>query len=255
MKDRSEVRALPARPVRIAHAHGNRRSRIERAIEAAVDLIETDIRFDRGRVWVRHEFRFLNLPLLYNVGIRGIHRQGPWAASLGRLFVRLDVGPIAFEEILERCSGRAGMLLDFKADRYDDATARRFVKRVFDELEGAHFDGAVACCGNWRLLDFVREQRPGTDVCYSIDSESDWQAVEPRLSPGGDVTAITIQKNFLSEERGAQLRERCVRVYCWDIDNEHEARRAMDRGAAGVIADDLGLLGGLAEAVDQAEAS
>jgi glycerophosphoryl diester phosphodiesterase len=246
---------LPLRPIRVAHAHGNRRSRIERAIEASVDYVETDLRFDRGRVWARHELRLLNLPLLYNVGTRGIHRQGPWATSLGRLFLRLDIAPLPLAEIIARASGEVGLMLDFKADRYNDRGARRFVERVFSELEYANYRGQVACCGNWRLLNFVHDHRPDVEVIYSIDRVADWNAVAPRLGPDGDVAAITIHKHVLDDERGAILRERGVRAYCWDVDDETEVHQAVARGACGIISGNLDMLADLAEVTHRAEAS
>jgi glycerophosphoryl diester phosphodiesterase len=239
-------------PVRIAHAYGNRRSRIERAIEAGVDFIEVDIRYERGHVWARHELRILNLPLLYNFGIKGIHREGPWATSLGRLFMRLDIAPIRFDDLIERTSGRVGLLLDFKSDRYSNATARRFVARVFADLAAQPYVGRLACCGNWRLLDIVCEQQPEADVWYSVDSESDWRAIEPRLVPAGAIGAITIQHDLLTPERARLLRERQIRVFAWDIDHEEQARRALALGARGIIADDLHMLMDLTETTHRA---
>ncbi len=103
---------MAASLVRIAHAYGNRRRRIEQALAAGVDLIEADLRYQDGRVWIRHELRVGRLPLLHNARLSGIHRQGPWALTLGPLFLRLDVRPIDLPELLRGVSGRAGLLLD-----------------------------------------------------------------------------------------------------------------------------------------------
>lgn len=242
--------------LRIAHAHGNRRHRIERALEAGVDLIEMDLRWDRGVVWVRHEHRASRLPLLYNVDLKGIHREGPWAASLRRLFVRLDHRPIRLAEVLEAAVGRAGVLLDMKAGGYSASAAHRFAEAVFRATEG--FPEPVRFCGHWRLLDILREHEAAAGVHYSIDSDSDWEALRARADGEGDaqVRGVTIQTSLLTEQRARVLRDGAVEFYCWDVDSYDVALRALHLGASGVIADDLNLLRELAAVrVEQPDAA
>ena len=145
--------------VRIAHAHGNRRRLIEQALGAGVDFIEADLRYDRGRIWVRHEFRAPLLPLLYNGPVERFHRQGPWALTVRRRSLRLDVAPIPIDELLDMVGDGAGLMLDLKAAPYSAKDASQFVE-VLRELLSSWHHGRISFCGSWRLLDLVREANP-----------------------------------------------------------------------------------------------
>lgn len=232
--------------VRIAHAYGNRRHRIAQAVAAGVDLIETDLRFDRGTVWVRHEHRVPGLPLLFNNRLHGIHREGPYARSFGPLFVRVDVERIRLPEVVAAVSGRSGLLLDLKAGTYTPSTAERFVDAVLGILATARFDGRLGFCGSWRLLDVVRTKRPDLTLHYSVDRNASWGAFLARAEGPSAIRAVSIQRRLLTEERAKILSDRDVDVYCWDVANAADAADAVACGAAGVIADDLGLLRDLA---------
>ena len=231
--------------IRIAHAYGNRRHRVDEAVAAGVDLIEADLRWRGGRVWVRHEHRTRFLPVLYNVGLKGIHRDGPWAASLRRLFIRLDVRPILLDELLDRVGQRCGVLLDLKAGAYGAASARAFVAATFATLDASASSPTVDFCGSWLLLDAVRVQRPEQMVHYSVDSERDWTALQERLTSSNRPRGITIERKLLDETRAAVLRRAGVEFYCWDVANEEDAQYAIRHGAAGIIADDLDMLAAL----------
>ncbi len=233
--------------VRIAHAYGNRRRRISAAIAAGVDFIEADLRYWRREIWIRHEHRPTPLPLVYNVGLKpGIHRQGPWAARLGKLFVRVDFNPIRFGELLDRVAGHAGLLIDLKAAPYPPDVANAFVGQIFTELDRHRFGDALDFCGGWPLLDLVHATHPDLPVHYSVDSLADWRRLQPRLSGPGRVPGISLRCDLVNAERIATLRAAHVDYYCWDIKDAQDASRAIQAGASGVIADDLALLHNLA---------
>jgi glycerophosphoryl diester phosphodiesterase len=247
----------PRSLVRIAHAYGNRRQRLDRALAAQVDLIETDLRYADGVVWVRHEHRLRRLPVLYNNRLRGIHREGPFAVTLGPLFLRLDLQPIRLPEVVAAVSGRGGLMLDLKAGRYSPAAATRFIETVLGTLDTMRFAGRLDFCGSWQLLDLVRAHAPAQTLHYSVDNERDWDAFRARARTGGGdaIDAITIQRGLLDDARGAYLRGAGIDFYCWDVDDAADAELAIAAGASGVIADDLGLLRTLAARPVRTEAA
>jgi hypothetical protein len=234
----------PHHVLRIAHAHGNRRRRIEQALAADVDLIEADVRFDGSRIWVRHEVRAPLLPLLYNGRINRFHREGPWALSLGRMFVRLDLAPIPFDELLDSVGDGAGLMLDLKAAPYSVGRERRFVDAMLSMLD-SWFHGQIDFCGSWRLLDLVREARPDQRVHYSVDDDQGWQAFARRLGGSASVRAITIQSSMLDDARESFLRREGVEFFVWDIEREAQAQQAIRRGASGIISHHLDVLNAL----------
>ena len=108
------------RPLRIAHAFGNRRHRIEAAIAADVDYIEADLWYRAGEIWVRHERRLGSLPILYDRKPRGMNRFGPWSLTVfPNHYIRLDIRPLRLVELLEATRGKRRLLLDPEYARND----------------------------------------------------------------------------------------------------------------------------------------
>lgn len=238
-----------ARPVRIAHAYGNTRKALQRALVAEIDVIEADVWFRAGQLYVRHEARLDPLPILVDRRMRG-HGLPPLSLPLwGRYYVRLDVHAIRLEELLESAAGRRALLLDVKGD-YDDDGSEAFARALAHRIsEYAH--GNVAVCGQfWPVLQRLRENalRPGSgqalevEVRYSIERTRQWEAFVLMLGEDDYPTRVCIEHRFLNEERARVLAERGVSVYAWTVDNAVEAKRLVQAGVDGVISNDLGLL-------------
>jgi glycerophosphoryl diester phosphodiesterase len=230
--------------LRIAHAAGNRRDRLERALEAGVDMIEVDVRFRGGVAWVRHEHRLGVLPLLYNRRPNRVHREGPFALSVGPHFFRLDVRRLRLDEVAARVHGKAGLLVDLKAGAYRPAEAQRFVEAVLTVLDG--FTGPLDFCGSWPLLDLVRAAKPGLPLHYSVDRPAQWAALQARMGGAAQPPGISLHPRLLTEERALALHAAGVEFYCWDVEDSAGAERVLALGAAGIIAGDLDLLRALA---------
>jgi glycerophosphoryl diester phosphodiesterase len=235
-----------AKLVRVGHAYGNRRQRIAAALAAGVDVIETDLRYDHGAIWVRHERRLWPLPLLYDRGLRGLHRGGPWVIGFGEFTLRLEPRPLRFVDVLRAVSGKGGLMIDLKRAPYGDVDARSFIDEIVRTLGAERFAGTLDFCGSWRLLDLVRQRLPEQTAHYSVDNPEHWDDLMPRLGGPLPIRAITIHPDLLSIERSGLLRAEGVEYYLWDIENAAAAERAIEMGASGVMADDLRLLQSLA---------
>jgi len=228
--------------LRIAHAHGNRAARVEAAIAAGVDVIETDLRWRGDRVWVRHEHRLGCLPLLFNNRVRGIHREGPLALNVGPWHFRLDRPQTSLQALLDLVGNRAGLALDFKDAVYTRDGAEEFVAAVLATIDRSGFDRRLELTGAWPLLDIVRGARPNLLAHYSVDDERDFDVIRPRLLREGGAIGVSIRVDLYSDERAAILRRSGADVWAWNVEGDDEARRALERGAAGIMADDLELL-------------
>jgi len=246
----------------VAHGYGNRRPLIAKAIAAGVDFIEADLRYERGRIDIRHEKRVDGLPLLYNWRLAKTHRRGPWALTVGPWFLRLDVAPMELEELVRRVAAehgpgtasfdraealslRPGLVLDLKRGDYSKVDALRFIHKTLATMDDAGFSGPVEFVGSWALLDAVQAAAPHATTRYSVDSERDWEALQPRIDA---VRQISLQYKLLSPERGRFLRDRGIDFFCWDVYTAVEAEDAVALGASGIIAR-LGVLRRVRQAV------
>jgi glycerophosphoryl diester phosphodiesterase len=231
-----------ARVVRIAHAHGNRRESIQRAMDADVDMIEADVWYRSGDICVRHEERVGWLPVLADRRPRGVRAIGPYALPLGRRFyLRLDVDRLPLSELLATVSGKKRLLIDVKESdaSKDDAFARTLARQI-DEHDAAAW---VAVCGQfWPVLDRLAEIAPHLELRYSMQRPSQWDAYQRRLAEGRSSTSVCIQHRLIDQAKAAFLEEHGVDTYCWTVDDAAEAAVLVQRGVDGIISNHLELL-------------
>lgn len=232
-------------PIRIAHAYGNRRTTLEEALNAPLDMIEADIWYRAGDIWVRHERRLGPLPLLIDRRQRGVKEIGPYALPLGPWFyLRLDIQPLALGELLERCRHRRRLLLDTKG-RYSPPNRNAFAQRLTGLLREHGCTGQVVVCGkNWPLLDEIRGTEGELEVRYSIEEPEQWARFQ-RKSQDRRTQGICISRHLLTEERTRWLEERGIPLFCWTVDDPEEAARLLGMGVQGIISNDLSLLASL----------
>ena len=102
------------RPVRIAHAYGNSRRLLRRALESPADVIEADIWYRGNDIYIRHERRVGPLPVLIDRQMRG-HRLPPLSLVLWRsYYLRPEFRPLKLGQLLDAVRGKKRLLLDVK---------------------------------------------------------------------------------------------------------------------------------------------
>jgi glycerophosphoryl diester phosphodiesterase len=236
----------PVRPItRIAHAYGNRRETLQGALAADVDEIEVDLWHRAGRVEVRHERRLGWLPVLMDRHSRGSSLPGPWALPLPRRrYLRLDLRPLSLTELLETTDGKRRLLLDVKAREGQDAGS--FARALVRAIEAAGANEWVAICGQaWPVLDRIREQAPGLEVRYSMQSAGQWEKYVERLERGAAARAVCMHYRMYDAPRAAFLKTNGIAKFCWTVDDPGIAFALIEGGVDGVISNDLRLLASL----------
>jgi glycerophosphoryl diester phosphodiesterase len=236
------MNANGGRPLRIAHAYGNRRDKIEAATTADIDFIEADLWYRAGEVWVRHERRLGFLPLLFDQRPQGIDSAGPWALTVfpGH-YIRLDVDPLRLGELLERTAGTRRLLLDLKGNPSGDA-ARAYADTLTKILAQAECEQSVIVCGQTDVLDDVRKAAPHLDVRHSIEKQQQWDRFLRRLEADPDLRGVCLHHGLLSDERAQFLKGKGLQVFCWTVDDAADARRLVGLGADGIISNSIPLL-------------
>lgn len=233
---------IAGKVVRIAHAYGNSERSLEQALAAPVDIIEADIWYDGGELWVRHERRIGPLPLLVDGRGPASHSAAtPGLTFWPGYYIRVDSSRLPLGWLLEKSIGKKRVLLDVKG-AWRARTATNFASRLVEEVMASRRWEEVAVCGqNWRVLDSVREQSP-LEVRYSIESPRQWSAFLDMLGRGDGATRICMQNRLLNEERAAFLEANSIEVYCWTVDEREEAERLVAEGVDGIISNNLEML-------------
>jgi glycerophosphoryl diester phosphodiesterase len=230
------------RPIRIAHAYGNRRDKIEAAADADIDFMEADLWYRGGEVWIRHERRLGCLPLLFDGKPKGVDSIGTWALTVfPGYYARLDVDPLRLGELLERTQGRCGLLLDIKGS-YGGEGARAYAQALARAVAGARREKSVIVCGGAEVLDEVREAAPDLDVRHSIEKHWHWEGFLRRLKADSGLRGVCMAREFLNDEIMQFLKDKELRVFCWTIDDPTEARRLVAMGVDGITSNNIHLL-------------
>ena len=232
--------------VRIAHAFGNHREELDRALSAPIDMIEADIWLRGGRAWAHHERRLGPLPLLADRRMPG-HTAGRLALPIWpRYYIRPDLNPLSLDELLDTVAGRRRLLLDIKGD-YKAVVDDDAVAALARRLSGHSARETVAACGqNWALLSRLKEIAPELEVRYTIETPKQWaKFLDLPNATGG----VCMERRLIDEDRARLLVESGLNVYCWTVDNQGEAQRLLAAGVDGVISNRLGLLASLGRAL------
>lgn len=237
------------RPVRIAHAYGNRRDKIEAAANADIDFMEADVWYRAGELWVRHERRLCFLPILADRRSRGVDSIGPWALPLFLgYYLRLDIDPLRLTELLDRTQGRCGLLLDAKGGGGSAlAYARTLARNLADARPPT---GEIIVCGGTEVLDRVREVAPHLDVRYSIEKPQHWEDFKRRVEADSSLRGVCMAREFLNDEIIQYLKDKGLQVFCWTVDDLAEANRLLALGVDGIISNSIPLLEELGSEAD-----
>lgn len=240
----ADEQALPA-TVRIAHAYGNTRHAIDVATNAEVDMLEADLWYRRGRIFIHHDRYLGPLPLLADRKMRG-HPRPPWSLPLPRgYYVRPDINILTLWELLTRTNDRRRLLLDVKG-KNDPKHADRFAFHLATAIGANDAVAQVEVCGQtWTVLDALREQPPKIALRYSIERPDQWQAYTAMVERDGGAPNVCIQHRFLTDERLQFLKDHGAGIYAWTVDRQSDADVLLKRGVDGIISNNLSLLASL----------
>jgi len=233
-------------PVRIAHGFGNNRRRLSRALIGPVDLIETDICFEDGKMTVRHERKLGPLPVLVDQR-RSLHlkSQHRLRLPLWRWYVALEGNRLALEDVLARAKDRRGLLLDLKGEHGDREEA--LAQALAEMLERMGMEEQATICGqNWSLLGHLRAAAPHLKVHYSIDSTDQLEAFQAMLEHD-PIRRICLNQSLIEKPLIERLKGLGMTIYTWTVDDLWRAHELLELGVDGITSNSLEMLGLLGE--------
>jgi glycerophosphoryl diester phosphodiesterase len=227
--------------VRIAHAYGNSRSSLAKALSAEIDMIEVDCWYRAGKIYIHHERRLNPFPLLYDRQMKG-HAPGPFAVRIGGWYLRPDIATIRLDELLGSVRGRKHILLDIKGN-YSGRRVRDYARALERCIRSFEAEGWVALCGqSFPVLNAFRKRARDIEVRYSIEKPYQWESFLRKMQRDSSVRRVCIAYGFVDEEKNRLLEANRVNVYCWTVDDPGRAARLVRQGVDGIISNDLGLL-------------
>ena len=231
----------PPQPVRIAHAYGNSRSALRRALDADVDMIEVDIWYRGGDIFAHHARRLSPLPLLADKKMPGHSLPRPAFPVWPGYWVWPHINPLKLSELLAIVGGRKRLLLDVKG-RYKDGRSTGFARTIARRVHEHQASSWTVVCGQtYPVLNALRHVDNEIDVRYSLEKPHQWESFVRKMKDKR-VRQVCISRHFLDDEKARVLEENGVNVYVWTVDDPQAARHWAEQGADGIISNDLGLL-------------
>lgn len=233
---------MSARSVtRIAHAYGNSRASLARALRSACDMIEADIWYRGGAVYVRHARRLDPFPILYDSVMPG-HDPGPFSARFGKYYLKLDVNPFTLAELLAATAGAKRLLLDVKG-HYHTPDVDGYVDSLVRAIRSHQAETWVAVCGQtYPVLNRFRRKAPEIELRYSIEKPHQWQSFLRKMRRDERVRSVCIAHGFIDNEKARVMEENGVDLYVWTVDDRARAKELIAQGVDGIISNDLDLL-------------
>jgi glycerophosphoryl diester phosphodiesterase len=141
----------------------------------------------------------------------------------------LDLGGgqrvITLEEGLDLTRGRAGLMLDLKADGLAES--------IVNATRQAQFSPVVVCGGYWGTLQRIRDLAP--EIGTSLTLSFGWnEAYGLKSISGIDTDAVTVDGRILSPEFIAELHTQGLAVWAWTIDRLEDMETLLRWGADGL---------------------
>lgn len=233
----------PRSIVRIAHAYGNNHASLTRALHADIDMIEADMWYRGGDLHIHHEQRLRWwLPVLVDRRI-STHKPGRFAIRVGNYFVRPAIGTMNLDHLLGTVKRQKRLLLDVKG-RYEPNELEAYVQTLVRKIREHNAESwAVVCGQTYSVLHRLREVAPDIEVRYSIERPHQWERFELLMEQG--VRHACMSYHALDDTKVRVMTEASVDVYFWTVDDPATAKQLVERGADGIISNDLTLLVGL----------
>ena len=208
-------------PLLIAHRAGNDPARLGAAEGTGADVIEADLHLRRGRLELRHLKTVGPLPLYWD----------RWAlAPPWRRFDTLD-------DLLAAARAETVLMLDIKGS---DHAASRLVTATLDRA--ARCARVFVSAREWPLLDEI-DPVLGQRIASAATPRQLERLIARASKQSFDGAAVHLR--LLESARLRALRARIPLLMSWPVNHGHEAERATALGVAGLISDNLALLGEL----------
>lgn len=233
----------PRTVTRIAHAFGNNSRALDHALQADIDVIEADMWYRGGDLHIHHEHRLRSwLPVLIDRKM-ATHRPGRFAVPVGNYVVRPAVGTLTLDQVLKTVDGRRRLMLDVKG-HYKPPHLEGYVQTLVRKIRKHNAESWAAVCGQtYSVLHRLREVAPDIEVRYSIEWPYQWERFELLMERG--VRQVCMSHRSLDDTKQRVLTERGIEVYFWTVDQPETAAGLVERGADGIISNNLALLAGL----------
>lgn len=212
--------------IRTAHrglpqvAPGNSAQALEAALAIGVDLVEVDV----------HATQDGHLVLWHDDEIRSVEgAELPIAHSSLAALQALDLGGgqrvITLEEGLDLARGRAGLMVDLKADGLAES--------IVNATRQAQFSPVVVCGGYWGALRRIRDLAP--EIGTSLTLSFGWNEAYCLKSVSGiDTDAVTVDGRILSPEFIMDLHAHGLAVLAWTIDRPEDMKTLLSWGVDGL---------------------
>lgn len=237
----------PRRSLIFAHRGANReaaentRSAFDRALDYAIDGIETDVQLSHDEVAVLWHDRFLtklpglgakhiddfNYAQLTAMNFAGHFGQGVQAESIMRL-----------QEFIERYRKRCRLLLEIKNRDWEERARHGIKVRQTLDMVGASRDDAILVSSfDLASLIYAQQYRPGFPLVYNLEPEQTFSEAERVLAEQPFLHGLCLPICSLDEAFVGLLRRHGKSIAVYTCNSDEEINKALNLGVDILISD------------------
>ncbi len=218
----------------------NTRSAFDKALEYAIDGMETDVQLSRDEVAVLWHDRFLG-----KLGMPGKHIDNFDYAQLQAMNFAAHFSPAArpegimsLQEFIDAYRKRCHLLLEIKNREWEQSSRHEIkVRQTLDRVGAVDDDTIMASSFNLDSLVYAHQYRPGFPLVYNFEPEQGLQDAERVLAAHPFLHGLCLAIEAIDGTTVALLRsyKKCTAVYTCNSDEE--INKALKLGVDILISD------------------
>jgi glycerophosphoryl diester phosphodiesterase len=237
---------FPAQTLIFAHRGANReaaentRSAFDRALEYAIDGIETDVQLTRDEVAVLWHDRFLDKLGLPGKRIDDFDLAQLRAMNFAEHFapgVRPE-GIMTLEEFLAAYRKRCRLLIEIKNREWEPCERHRIkIRQTLDMIGDTGGNALLASSFNLDSLIYAHQYRPDSPLIYNLEPEQTLTDAQRVLAEYHFLHGLCLPIATLDEAMVRLLRNHGKSIAVYTCNSDEEIGRALELGVDILISD------------------
>ena len=218
----------------------NTRSAFDKALEYAVDGMETDVQLSRDEVAVLWHDRFLDKVGLPDKHIddfdytqlRAMNFAGHFAPKAER------EGIMSLQEFFSAYRKRCRLLIEIKNREWEPSSRHEIkVRQTLDMVGAVNDDTILVSSFNLDSLIYAHQYRPGFPLVYNLEPEQTLEDAQCVLAAQPFLHGLCLPIATLDEDMVKLLRSHGKRITVYTCNSDEEISKALELGVDILISD------------------
>ena len=218
----------------------NTRSAFDKALEYAINGMETDVQLSRDEVAVLWHDRFLS-----KLGMSDKHIDDFDYAQLRAMNFSAHFSPaakpegiMALQEFLDAYRKRCRLLIEIKNREWENPSRQKIkVRQTLDKVGVMNDDSIMASSFNLESLIYAHQYRPGFPLVYNFEPEQILRDAERVVAEQPFLHGLCLSIESIDRATVELLRSHGKRIAVYTCNSDDEINKALELGVDILISD------------------